>query len=322
MASLSFAFLAACSRGERIPEPPSEKITISYATIKDAALAQIALQKEYFQAHGLDASTLLQPYGKLALQDVIDGKADFATVAETPFVLATMNGHNLTIVATVHSSRDHSIVARNDRGISVPADLVGKKIATTLGTSAHYYLDGFLTVNGIERNQITIIDTPAEESSSILTSGRVDAVAAFATYAQESISAMSRGAVVFHDPNIYTSTFNIVASQEFVRTHPQAVQKLLRALIQAEQFAASNPVEAQRIVAHFCNKDIGGVQAAWGDARFQVTLDQSLLLALEDESRWAMAQHLTSAKETPNYLNHIYLEGLAAIRPSMVRILK
>ena len=46
-------------------------------------------------------------------------------------------------------------------------------------------------------------------------------------------------------------TFNVVATQEFIRKNPGKVKKLLRALIKAEEFVKQNPDEAQKIVAGF-----------------------------------------------------------------------
>jgi len=50
-------------------------------------------------------------------------------------------------------------------------------------------------------------------------------------------------------------------------------------------------------------------------------LDQSLVLALEDEARWAIKNKLTSKTKVPNYLNHIHLDALKSVAPSAVTII-
>jgi NitT/TauT family transport system substrate-binding protein len=52
-----------------------------------------------------------------------------------------------------------------------------------------------------------------------------------------------------------------------------------------------------------------------------VTLDQSLILAMEDEARWMIANNLTNATEVPDFRNYIYEEGLRAVRPGSVNII-
>ena len=60
----------------------------------------------------------------------------------------------------------------------------------------------------------------------------------------------------------------------------------------------------------------------WAPETFIVTLDQSLVLALEDESRWAMKNGLVGGTKVPNYLNFIYFDGLESVKPKAVRILR
>ncbi len=60
----------------------------------------------------------MHPYGKTALKEVLEGKADFATVAETPVMFAIMKGEKISIIATIQtSSRNSAIMARKDKGI-------------------------------------------------------------------------------------------------------------------------------------------------------------------------------------------------------------
>ena len=59
----------------------------------------------------------------------------------------------------------------------------------------------------------------------------------------------------------------------------------------------------------------------WPTFQFSVTLDQSLLLTLEDETRWAIKNKLTGRTNIPNYLYHIYLDALHAVTPEAVTII-
>ena len=94
------------------------------------------------------------------------------------------------------------------------------------------------------------------------------------------------------------------------------------ALVEAEKFMRQNPAEAQQIVADVSGMDREALQRQWPDNTFRVTLDQSLLLALEDESRWAIKGGLTKETKVPNYLDFIYLDGLASVKPKAVKILR
>ena len=68
------------------PAAPPEQVTIAYSATTDAVLAEVAQAQGYYLQEGLQATAHLHPYGKLALKEMLEGKADFATVAETLYL--------------------------------------------------------------------------------------------------------------------------------------------------------------------------------------------------------------------------------------------
>ena len=55
--------------------------------------------------------------------------------------------------------------------------------------------------------------------------------------------------------------------------------------------------------------------------RFSLSIDQSLILAMEDEARWMISNKLTGEKQVPNFLDYIWDDGLKAIKPEAVNII-
>ena len=302
---------------------PAEKITIAYSVTPDAALAEVAQMKGYFLQEGLEAIPHRHPYGKLALQEVLDGSADFATVAETPVMFAIMKGEGISIIATIQTShKSNAIVARKDKGILTPSDLKDKKIGATLGTTSQFFMDAFLAVHGISRTGMQVIALKPNELQTALTRGEIDAASMFNPYISSMQKILGNREITFYDEDIYTQAFNIVATREYIRKNPEQVKRLLRALLKAEEFVRQNPDEAQKSVADFTKIDSGLIRKIWGDTEFSVRLDQSLLLAMEDESEWAIKNKLTDNPQIPNYLDFIYFDGLQSVKPEAVMILK
>ena len=60
----------------------------------------------------------------------------------------------------------------------------------------------------------------------------------------------------------------------------------------------------------------------WMDFRFKVTLDQSLLVTIEDESRWAIKNRLVESQAMPNYLDFLYADALSSVKPERLRIIR
>jgi sulfonate transport system substrate-binding protein len=323
LALISAGFLIGCTKTDHKPVAPLETTTIACAATPDSALVQVAHAQGYFLHEGLETTPQMYPYGKVALQALLDGKADFATVAETPVMFSIMKGEKIAIVATILTSgRNNAVIARKDKGIQTAYDLKLRKIGAAFGTISEFFMDSFLLAQGISRKDLTVINLKPEEMGDALAKGEVDAVSAFTPFITQIRKGLGGRVIFFQNEDIYTQTFNIVAMQEYVQGHPGIVRKMLRSLVTAEEFVKQHPEEAQQITAGQSRLDRDVVRELWAPETFIVTLDQSLLLALEDESRWAMKNGLVTGTTVPNYLNFIYFDGLEAVKPKAVRILR
>ncbi len=302
---------------------PREKITIAYSTASNAILVYIAFANDYFAEEGLDATPQPHAFGKLALNAVIEGKADLATAADTPFVFAVMNGKKIATIASIQTSnRNEAIVARRDRSITKPADLKGRHIGVTLGTAADYFADSFLLAHGIERKQVTLIDMKPDEMGAALDKGKVDAVSTFNPSLRQLEKRLGNRGTVFYGESLYTEIFCVAAEQVYVKKNPETIKKFLRALIKAETFVKQHDEEARRLVAEFLKIDKAVLDEIWDIFRFRVTLDQALLVDFEEQTRWALKNTLTAGTTMPNYLDYIYADGLFAVKPEAVRMVR
>ncbi len=300
---------------------PLQKVTVAYTYQPQSTLVHVAMAKGYFAEQGLDAQPLMHTYGKAALQSVIDNKADFATVAETPVMFNVLKGEKIFVIANIEaSSLNNAIVARKDAGISVPGDLKGKRIGFIPGTTSDFFLDSLLTANGFTREEIQPVAMKPEEFQDAIMAKKVDAVSIWNYPLTQIKQQLGDEGAIFYDREIYTETFNIAALQDFVRKNPETVKRFLHALIKAENFVAKNPDEAQAIMASATKIDKELIREVWNVFNYQVVLDQTLLITLEDETRWAIKNKLTDQSVMPDYLSFIHVDSLHAVKPEAIRM--
>ncbi|MBZ4210849.1 MAG: NrtA/SsuA/CpmA family ABC transporter substrate-binding protein [Rhodoferax sp.] len=298
-----------------------QKITVALTGQPQSTLVHVALSKGYFLNEGLDVQPLMHTFGKEALQSVLDGKADFATVAETPVMFSVLKGDRIFVIANIESSSvNDAVLARRDAGIARPGDVKGKRVGFTPGTTSDFFLDSFLTAQGLTRQQIAPVPLKPDEMQDALLTKKVDAVATWNYPLTQIRRQLGAQAVIFYDRQIYTETFNIAAMQDFVRQNPQTLKRFLRALIQAEDFVARQPEQAQDIVTAAIKVDKELVKEVWDAFSYQVRLDQNLLITLEDETRWAMKNKLTDKTVMPNYAEYIHVDSLRAVKPEAVKL--
>jgi len=303
-----------------IQKPQLAKITIAFTYQPQSTLVHVALALGYFKEEGLEVKSILHTYGKAALQSVLDKKADFATVAETPIMFNILNGEKIFVIANIESSNvNNAIIARKDSGIIIQSKLKGKRIGFTPGTTSDFFLDSFLTGSGLTRKDIIPVGLKPEEMQDAILNKKVDAVSTW-NYPLIQIShALGKNGIIYYDREIYTETFNIAAMQEYIQKNPEITKSLLRALIKAENLIVKNPEQAMKIMSAATNVDIKLIKEVWSAFNYKVVLDQTLILTLEDESRWALKNKLTDISVVPNFSNYIHADSLKAVKPEAVK---
>ena len=321
LALLTLAALLGCE-GIRTKGPKfQQKITFAYTIQPQCTLVHVALAKGYFAEEGLEVQPLVHTYGKAALQSLLDQKADFATVAETPIMFSILKGDTFFVIANIEaSSKNNAIVARKDAGIAVPADLRGKRIGFTPGTTSDFFLDSYLTTIGLTRQAVRPVALKPEGMAAALLGQQVDAVSTWNYPLAEIRRQLGPKGTSFFDQEIYRETFNVVASQGMVERNPEVVHGILHALVKAEDFVKANPTVAQAIMAATTKTDEELVREVWNAFNYRTRLDQTLVITLEDETRWAMNQKLTGRAAMPDYRKYLHSESLRSIRPEAVTV--
>jgi NitT/TauT family transport system substrate-binding protein len=133
-------------------------------------------------------------------------------------------------------------------------DLKGKRIAIpAFGTSQHVFLASILAHVGLDPSRdINFVTYPAAQSIQLFIDGKIDALLNFPPLPQE-LRAKKVGNVILNSsvdrPWSQYFCCMISGNREFVRKHPVATKRAMRALIKAVDMCATAPERAARIVA-------------------------------------------------------------------------
>ena len=312
-----------CTGVEKPAEPPKQVSIGIGATTLLPALIHIAEEKGYFLDQGLDVMITGHPTRKAALTAALDGEVDVATVADTPIVFSSFERNDFSVFVTIlDSAQLAKALARRDRNISDPQDLIGKKAATTIGTSAHFYMATFLGLNGIDAADVETVDLRPGEMVEAIVNGEVDAIFAWEPNVSQVAQRLGDNALMLPSMVGYMFTFNLAAKNHFIENNPELLAGMIRALAEAEQFVDGNRDESIDILASRLAAERSEIDQLWDDHKFRVSLSQSLLTTLEDQARWAIRSNLTDKTEVPNYLGLIHLDALEEVRPEAISIIR
>jgi NitT/TauT family transport system substrate-binding protein len=318
IAALVVAAPCGCTREEASEK--GEKITLALVPWPGSDALYVAYEKGYFRAQGLDPA--LQSYisEEPCLDAVLSGKADIATAGDAPIAQAVVMGKPVRVIDTL-CEVDHAviIVARKDRGISSAGDLAGKRIGVVKASTADFFLHILLTISYIPAGEVRVINLAPNEMVDALLSGEVDAVSTWYPYTTTAIDKLGDKAVILDAPDLYRMTWDFVTSEQFVEKSPERIKKVLAAIIKANEFIREQPGEARVICSKYSGTGKPISEGEWKNYHFTATLDESLILNLEDQARW-MIKSWAGGKGMPNFMNFIYTDTLRAVQPEAVEI--
>ena len=298
---------------------PVEKITVAGA--KSGALVYVAQAQGYFTENGLDVTIKDYAAGKLAQDAFLAGEADIATSAEFVFVSESFEHNDLRILGSVATADISKVIVRRDKGITEPTDLRGKTIGVTRKSAGEFYLGRFLTSNGLSFTDVKIHDLKPADIEEAMINGTIDAALTWEPHIFNIKTSLQDNAIVWPGQSGQDFYFILIAKEGWLMEHADAVERFMRAVVQAEQYTKENDGQAAQILASRFGLAPEEMEVFWPDHRWVVSLSQALIIAMEDEARWRIANELTDVREVPNYLDHIYPDALEEVKPSAVTII-
>ena len=303
------------------PGPPLA-ISIALPVQLSAGSLFIANDRQLFDQQGLKVDLKRFLLGKQALQTVLEGKSDLALVADTPFMHAVLRGERIAALATVFESRrTMAVVGRRDAGITTVASLKGKRVGTVFGTNAEFFLDTLLDVNDIARSDVLVQNLAPGQLVAALKEKKVDAVTVWHPDRARLALEMSADTVTLQGEDIFVYRFLLVGRQAYIQEHQEAVRRVLAALRASNTYISEHPLQARTALGSAIGVPAAQLEQAFNPADHTLVLDQSLLIALSAQARWAIAKGGVPAA-VPEYLAFIRPEPLHAVAPDADRIIR
>ena len=185
--------LSSCTKPS-VPQK-TEKLRIAIYPDTVSALIYIARDQGYFKRHGLDVSFEDYQTGVLAVNGLTAGKADAATATEFVLAIQGFKRQDLRVIAAISFSDSMEVVARRDRGIKKPEDLRGKTVGVPKTTIAEFFLNTFLSFNGILPGEVQTVDLKPADLVTALSEGKIDAAACFPPFSDTMKKNLAENAV-------------------------------------------------------------------------------------------------------------------------------
>jgi len=311
-----------CSRDDYSGKVDS--ITLGTQLLEPGVPVLIAEDRQYFGRNGLDVTLKNYDTGLRAVNAMLKGEIDISSpVADYVLAGKALQHENIQTIGCLDRVDWAFVVGRKDRGVKVVSDLKGKKIGVMRGTMTEFYLGRFLELHGIKMENVTLVNiTKNAQAFDEIIGGHVDAVISVQPVVNAAKNQLGSNAAVWPAQSSQPFYALLICKNDWVRQHPKLIERFLRAMNQAEEYIARHPDRAKAIVRKRLGFADDEVDRVWSRNIFSLSLDQSLVAAMEDEARWMIKNNLTKEKAVPDFTNYIYTDGLKAIKPEAVNIIR
>ena len=324
--SLGFGAFWASRSPDPVKTPPVNSQKIRFAVPKGIITAPVLLaqHKGYFSDAGLNIEFMDQySSGKTAFEAMLRGEADVSVVATTPVVLNSFVRDDFFIFATFTTSYEGvKIIARQDLGIHRATDLKGKAIGIVPGTISQLFLDSMLAYNRILPQEVSVKRIKPDSASHMLKSGDIQAVSIWEPFAYNIQKANPDTSLRIPSSNVYRIAICLSASKNFASRNPGVLEKILLAMERTTSFMNSQVEQAQNELGQLLNMEPEPVKRFWEDTDFGLSLDQVLLMTMENEAAWLIAQHFEYKRNLPDFLRFVNCDPMEAVKPQAVTIVR
>jgi NitT/TauT family transport system substrate-binding protein len=232
-------------------EPPPETTRIRLVRIPSICQAPQYVAEELLRSEGFTEVHYLQKAGTADIETALaSGEADLNGHFAAPLLLRLEAGDPIVILAGLHIGCFELFGTHEVRAIH---DLKGKIVAVpALDSSRYVFLASMVAYVGLApRKDLTFVTHPGPESMRLLAEGKVDAYLGFPPEPQEMREQQIGHVVVNSTVDRPWSQYfccMLAGNREFVRTHPVATKRALRAILKAADVCTLEPEQSARFI--------------------------------------------------------------------------
>ncbi|QQZ08882.1 aliphatic sulfonate ABC transporter substrate-binding protein [Heyndrickxia vini] len=243
-----FGVLSGCSSSASGENKKPKKIILDYAFYSPTSLVlkNKGFAEKLFKKEGIDIEFVLSQGSNKALEFLNSKSVDFSSSAGAAALMAKANGSPIQSIY-IYSKPEWTALVTLDPSIQSVADLIGKKVAATIGTDPYIFLLRALKENGLSPNDIEIVNLQHSDGASALQSGEVTAWAGLDPHMAK-LELESKANLFYRQPN-YNSYGTLNVRKEFADQYPKYVEKVIEAYEQARKWAIEHPDETAGILA-------------------------------------------------------------------------
>ncbi len=295
-----------------------QKLTVfAQPSVNNDSLWMAFANNEYTK-EGLDITYRLFPSGTTAFQNFNTGQGDIILSGDLPGVqyFFRADGAYRVIAVIERDAKGYVGVARND--IKTPQDLVGKIVATRVGSTGSWFISEYLTKNGVDQSKVTVKNLDTQILPTALCQGDIAAFFIWQPVGSRTLEICPDNSHYLTDATGYIQGYLIAGARtEFLNT-PEGKDKVIRFLRATMKGRDAAEKDFPAVAAYAKAKlDLSekATREQWETNIRPLALDEVFFQDFCSLSKWAMKDKVTS--QPLDFSKFTWRDGLLAIDPKL-----
>jgi len=173
----------------------------------------------------------------------------------------------------------------------------------------------------MDPRQVVIVSLAPDQLVAALQHREVDAIAIWEPLASAAVAKLVDDGIVLPSPRLYTQHFSLVTARQLIASRDADLEKVLRALLRAQNFIVDEPGKAAKILRTRLSIEPALAEVSLKEHDFRIRLDQTLLTTMSSQARWAVREGYVQPGSNLNVpLNAIEPEILRRLIPDAVTL--
>jgi sulfonate transport system substrate-binding protein len=245
--SVGGAIAALSSRAEA--QTTVKEIRIGYQKTGVLVIArQQAVLEKRFAGKQIGIKWIEFTSGPPLLEAMSTGSVDLGAVGDTPPIFAQAANANIVYVAGSPITNGQGILVPANSGIRSIADLKGKRVGFTKGTSAHNVVIATLEKAGLTYEDITPVYLTPPDAGPAFANGSIEAWAVWDPYFAIG-EKRQNGRILVNAHEVAKTNSFYLANRDFANTHVRETREVIDGLAEAARWAEGNRAEVASALA-------------------------------------------------------------------------
>jgi len=243
--SIGTAAVAVVSRSASA-QPSLKEIRIGYQKNGVLVIArQQATLETHFASQGIDVKWIEFSSGPPMLEAMNVGSIDYGAVGDSPPVFAQSAGANIVYAAGQPITNGQGILVQANSPIRTIADLKGKRVGFTKGSSAHNIIVQTLEKAGLTYADITPVYLTPPDAGPAFANGSIDAWSIWDPYFAIG-ETKQNGRVLVNASEITKTNSFYIANRDFAKNHGAVLQQIIDVTTVTAKWAESHRDEVAK----------------------------------------------------------------------------